>query len=364
MQWVAGDGTARQPFGTHHPYLEAGNLLDASRCRRGVDVFRQWFVTTVWITNEFADDLRSGAKREIPKIASIVPFRAMLAPVVKRRVLEEPDVAACVHIPIPTITVRTIPWDMPHLRYYHRVSEQFVHWFRNQPEWQRRKGANLVAVLAKIQGVITACNHPQAGVGGIGAFAPLTSKQRYALDRLETLTAEGHKTILFAHSPGLLDDLHGHLAARGVEAVRFHGGTPIAQRVADLDRRFRHGDVPVLLASTGACQTGYNIHQADRVIVYDRDWTPKTEQQACARVLRPQQRRAVKIEYLHLEGSIDTYQAQMVQHKAGAVRAGLDEGEDDCHPDDFLHLDTILGRFVEDVAQRLGLDLRKEATCA
>jgi hypothetical protein len=54
----------------------------------------------------------------------------------------------------------------------------------------------------------------------------------------------------------------------------------------------------------------------------------------------------------------------MVQHKAGAVRAGLDEGEDDCHPDDFLHLDTILGRFVEDVAQRLGLDLRKEATCA
>lgn len=363
LAWVAGDGTARQPFGIHHPYLEARNLTDSTRDRRGIDRFRELFVTTVWITNEFAEDLRSGAKREIPKIAQVEPFRELLAPVVKRRVLEEPEVAACVHIPVPDITVTTIPWDIPHLRFYHRVSERFVHWFRNQPEWQKRRGANLVAVLAKVQGVITACSHPQAGVLEVGAYTPLTSKQRHALNRLDRLTREGHKTILFAHSPGLLNLLADQLAKRDIAAVRFHGGIPIAQRVADLDRRFRQGDVPVLLASTGACQTGYNIHQADRVIVYDRDWTPKTEQQACARVLRPQQTRPVAIEYLHLEGSIDSYQAQMVAHKAKAVRSGLDEGEDDTSPEDFLHLDTILGRFVEDIEARLGLDL-KEVSCA
>lgn len=365
VQWVAGDGTARQPFGHHHPYLAPESLRDCSRARRGIDLFREWFVTTVWITNEFADDLRSGAKREIPKIARIGPFRELIAPVLKRRVLEEPEVTASVTIPTPTRAVRTIPWDIPHLRFYHRVSEQFIDWFRNQPEWQRRKGANLVAVLAKIQGVITACNHPQAGVSGAGVYAALTSKQRFALKRLETLTQQGHKTILFAHSPGLLDCFHEHLARRGIDAVRFHGGIPITQRVLDLDRRFRQGDVPVLLASTGACQTGYNIHQADRVIVYDRDWTPKTEQQACARVLRPQQQRPVEIEFLHLEGSIDTYQEQMVTHKANAMRAGLDEGEDGCDPDDFLHIDTILGRFVEDIEARLGLNLkREEVACA
>jgi hypothetical protein len=365
VQWVAGDGTARQPFGRHHPYLDNGNLRDCSRARRGIDLFREMFVTTVWITNEFADGLRSGAKREIPKIARIGPFRDLVAPVLKRRVLEEPDVTACVTIPVPTIAVRTIPWDIPHLRFYHRVSADFVHWFRNLPEWQRRKGANLVAILAKIQGVITAGNHPQAGVRDLGVYAPLTSKQRFALDRLDSLTQDGHKTILFAHSPGVLDLFHAQLATQGIDAVRFHGGIPIAQRVVDLDRRFRQGDVPVLLASTGACQTGYNIHQADRVIVYDRDWTPKTEQQACARVLRPQQRREVAIEFLHLEGSIDTYQAQMVAHKASAMRAGLDEGEDGCDPTDFLHLDTILGRFVEDIEARLGLDLsREEVACA
>ncbi len=212
-------------------------------------------------------------------------------------------------------------------------------------------------MLAKIQGVLTACNHPQAGVSGSGVYVPLTSKQRYALDRLTALTREGHKTILFAHSPGVLEFFHTHLARRDIDSVRFHGGIPIAQRVADLDRCFRYGDVPVLLASTGACQTGYNLHQADRVLVYDRDWTPKTEQQACARVLRPQQQRDVEIEFLHLEGSIDSYQAQMVEHKAGAVRAGLDEGDDTCDASDFLHLDTILGRFVADIEARLGLDL-------
>ena len=365
VQWIAGDGTARQPFGRYHPYLVQQNWTDSSRCRRGIDVFREEFVTTVWITNEFAEDLRSGAKREIPKIADVEAFRALLAPVLVRRVLEEPDVAACVHIPTPSQTTRTIPWDLPHLRYYHRVSAEFVQWFRNQSEWEQRKGANLVAVLAKIQGVITACNHPQAGVADSGSYAPLTSKQRYAIDRLATLTAERHKTILFAHSPGVLDLFAKLLTARGISSVLFHGGITIAQRIADLDRRFRHGDVPVLLASTGACQTGYNIHQADRVIMYDRDWTPKTEQQACARVLRPQQRREVEIEFLHLEGAIDTYQAQMVAFKACAMRAGLDEGDDEVDPEDFLHLDTILGRFVADIEARLGLTLnREEVACA
>jgi hypothetical protein len=368
IQWVAGDGTARQPFGCHHPYLTPGNLTDLSRARRGIDCFREWFVTTVWITNEFAEDLRSGAKREIPRIAAVEPFRSLIAPVVLRRVLEEPEVVACVRIPTPTKAVLTIAWDLPHLRFYHRVSQDFVRWFRDQPEWRLRRGANLVAVLAKIQGVQAACNFPQGGVQGSGAYHPLTSKQRYALDRLASLTRDGHKTILFAHSPGLLDLFHAQLERRDIAAVRFHGGIPIAQRVTDLDRRFRQGDVPVLLASTGACQTGYNIHQADRVIVYDRDWTPKTEMQACARVLRPQQQRAVEIEFLHLEGAIDLYQAQMVEHKAGAMRAGLDEGDDQCDPADFLHLDTILGRFVADIEARLGMDslrqLKQEVSCA
>ncbi len=105
IQWVAGDGTVRQPFGQHHPYLDAGNLANCSRSRRGIDVFRQWFVTAVWITNEFADDLRSGAKREIPKIARVQPFRDLIAPIVKRRVLEEPEVASCVRIPTPTRSI-------------------------------------------------------------------------------------------------------------------------------------------------------------------------------------------------------------------------------------------------------------------
>jgi superfamily II DNA or RNA helicase len=101
-------------------------------------------------------------------------------------------------------------------------------------------------------------------------------------------------------------------------------------------------------------QRGMNIPQADRVLFLTRSWTAKTEQQAEGRVLRPQQTRPVTTEFLELKGSIDSYQRQMVAHKADAICAGLDWGAPTLEEVPFMHLDSILHRFVDDLATSLG----------
>lgn len=60
---------------------------------RGVDKIREQFVCVDWCTHAFSESLREGAKREIPKIANVEDFRAWLAPHMKRRLAEEPEVA-------------------------------------------------------------------------------------------------------------------------------------------------------------------------------------------------------------------------------------------------------------------------------
>jgi predicted RNA methylase len=352
IQWVAGDGVAHQEFGKHQPYMQRKNLRELDTAPRGIDVLREMFVTTEWITNEFADDLRSGAKREIPVIADVPGFRALVAPVIKRRVMREPDVARHISIPEPTYRVTTIEWDRKHLAFYVKVAREFVDWFKKLYDSQR-KGVGMIAVIAKMQAVGRAANFPAFGVPGQPKFTHITSKQRHALARLEQWTVEGHKSILLCDSPDTVDWFAGQL--REHEPVVFHGKVTIAKRIKALDSRFREGNSPILLATKHCLQTGYNIHQASRVLVYDRTWTPKTEDQACARVLRPQQTKQVEIEFVHLPGSIDEYQAQMVAAKAGAVRAGLDYGDEEKPADGFVHIETILGRFVEDFEERFGV---------
>lgn len=360
MQQAAGDGTAHQPYGHHRPFMDERNLKDMNKATRGVDVFKEMFVTLEWVTHEFEDGLRTGAKREIPKIKDIAGFRSMVAPVLKRRVLEEPDVRRYVHIPTAERHVSIIEWDMPHLERYVRISDHFIQWYKDLqklPEWQRKQ-INLIAILAKLQGVFDACNNPQKATAEEAPYLPLSSKQRYALDRLVEFTRQGHKSILFAQTPAVLELFAGWLEERGIPSVLFHGGLPISKRVKDLDQKFRKGLVPVLLATKGCLQTGYNVWQASRGIFYDRAWTPKVEAQAAARMLRPQQKQLVELEFLELEGSIDKYQRQMCEFKETTNRAGLDYGEDTTDASEFLHIETILAQFVEDFEAKFGVKLR------
>ena len=196
------------------------------------------YVELEWVTNEFAESLQTGAKREIPRIVDLPRYRTMLAPHVKRRLAAEPDLAKFVQIPRHETIVTTLEWDEGHLLRYLTVAEDFVAWYRKSKNAAANggKAMNLVAILAKLQAVRFACNYPQRP-SEFGSHGKLTTKQLYALDRLEELVAGGHKTLLFADSPGNLELLGRELDRRGIDNLVFHGEIPSRNKKPRPNRR-------------------------------------------------------------------------------------------------------------------------------
>jgi hypothetical protein len=359
LQWAMGDGTAAQVFGNHYPLQRPENLHDYGSAPRGVDEFRERFVTLRWVTNEFADNMEDGAKREVPVIADVPGFRKVVQHVIKRRVAAEPDVEKHVKIPVPTREVVPVEWDADHFAYYHETARTFIAWYQAEQERLAKlgerdgdtKSVRLIAILQQLIAVYQAANYPQGGVGGQPDWTGGdTSKQRRAVEIAAQWAADGHKVITYCKSPALARHIAVRLRERGIDTVEFHGVIPIAKRVDALDKRFRDGSAQVLAATKGCLQTGYNLACASRVLHVDGEWTPSVVQQADARVLRPQQRRDVLIRYLDLRGSIDDYQRQMVQQKGLTMAAGLDYGAGPGPDAEFRHIDAILAQFVRDFA--------------
>jgi len=354
--WAGGDGTSYQAYGEYQPFICDRNLQTMQEAERGLDVFKEKFVSVEWAVREFEENLRDGAKREVPRLKNVEAFRELLAPHVLRRVMGEPEVERWIQVPKATPFVHEIEWDRPHLKAYLRTAWEFATWFREV----RRKASddkhiNLVSVLAHISETFKATNVPHLLNGPAGAYYPETSKQRFALDLIRKFVSDGRKTILYATNPAVLERLERQLRQEGIEAVLYHGGIPISVRTRNLNRQFRRGPAMVLLIALGCGQTGLNLPQASRMIFYNRSWTPKTEEQAGHRVLRPQQKLDVEAHYLHLRGAIDEYQAMHVLHKGDAIHAGLDYGEQEICEGEFLHLTTIIGQFCEDLITTWGL---------
>lgn len=359
VAFTGGDGTAAQPYGYRRGYLDSHWLASVQHAQRGVDRFRDDFVVLEWVTWEFAESLQDGAKREVPKIGNLPLYRQMLAPHVKRRLVCEPDVARYIKIDPPVVEVVETDWDPAHLSFYLRTADEFADWYRDIRRTDGRSN-NLIAILARIRAVHFAANYPQHGVDGVGALGQLTSKQRAVIDRMEAIAAEGKQAILFAENPGVIDLIAGQLKARGVETVPFHGGIPIAKRVADKDKRFVGGTATGLLCTKGSGRAGYNLPNADYVLFYDRSWTWRIEYQAMRRALRWNRKGQLKVIYFHLPGSIDVYQDQMVAHKRDAMEAGLDWATPELEDEAFLHMDTLLDSFVEDLAVLHGRETRDQ----
>lgn len=361
LAFSSGDATAAQPFGLRREYAEERLLTSTAYADRGLAAFCDKFVTFEWATNEFRDTLREGAKREVPKLNNLEQYRGWLAPNIKRRLVAEPECARHVKIPVPDFITHEIEWDPGHLGHYLNVADNFSEWFLKAKEEADEGGKkmNFITLLARIGAVEMASNNPQRGGEVVPCYQPLTSKQRFVLNRVAELTKAGHRWILYMKNPEqvemfakLLRDQHG------IDCVQLHGGISIEARTRDLNSRFKKGDVPGIVATKAVAQAGLNLPMADRVLFYDRSWRHKDESQAMRRVLRTQQKRHVVVEYFHLAGGIDEYQDQMVAFKKDVAEAGLDWAEPEMDDVEFLHLDHIMERFVEDLAERFGKDSR------
>jgi len=352
--YAMGEGVVGQEYGLRKPLLTAANANSMEFAERGIEAFADRHVVCEWTTNMFAETLTEGAKREVPRINQVERYRDWASRFVKRRVHREPEVEACVQIPDPILRTVTVDWDRAHLSYYLKTADEFAQWYRKTTPQERM--SNFAVLLARIGAVEAAANIPQRQrKTGSTWTGGMTSKQREVVRLASAEVADGRKAVVFATSPRTLEVLERGFAAEGLETCLYHGELDQAKRNRDLDRRFREGPTPLLLATLGCMQSGFDLYQASRVFLANRSWSSRTEEQAIRRLLRPQTKEDVIAYRVHLKGGICVYQDQLVAFKKSAADAGLDWGAPMPADVPFHHLDTLLGRFVEELAALHGM---------
>jgi SNF2 family DNA or RNA helicase len=117
-----------------------------------------------------------------------------------------------------------------------------------------------------------------------------------------------------------------HLTRTGVAHQLLHGGTPVSEREA-MVQRFQDGEVPVFLLSLKAGGTGLNLTRADHVVHVDRWWNPAVEEQATDRAYRIGQTRPVQVHRIITRGTIEERIAELLARKRSLADAVLARGE-------------------------------------
>jgi DNA excision repair protein ERCC-6 len=123
---------------------------------------------------------------------------------------------------------------------------------------------------------------------------------------LEWWKETGHKTLLFAQHRIMLDILEKYIRSmQGMKYRRMDGNTPIQHRQSMVDEFNTDPNIHVFLLTTKVGGLGINLTGADRVIIFDPDWNPSTDQQARERAWRLGQKREVEIYRLMTAGTIE-----------------------------------------------------------
>lgn len=354
--WACRTNNERNAHGRRGVFVEPRLLTSMDFCERSIDRFTESHVVMEWCTAEFADGLVKGGKRQVPKINNVRILRDWLAPCLKRRIVAEPEVSKYFKAPKCTQSITTLEWDIPHLAFFLKVADEFSARYREAKlhAVANDKSLNMITLLARIQAVFKAGNQPSHDNKLFGSYTKFTSKERYLVDRAVELAGQGRKILIYVDGPRMSERLSEAINDRSVIATPFHGEIGIKARTKRLNNEFRHGPGQVLVASYGTGQTGLNLYQANYVLMGVRAWNGKTERQAIHRTLRPQQTEEVHVEYVHLGGSLDEYQAQCVTWKISSEFEAIDLLEPEEVLEDYVHLDQIINAFVENLARLHG----------
>jgi superfamily II DNA or RNA helicase len=182
-------------------------------------------------------------------------------------------------------------------------------------------------IVKLLTGLKQICNHPAQFLKEDRPRIPGRSGKLELLDELlDTILSEGASVLVFTQYVRMARLLERHLAARGVPTRFLHGGTPIPEREAMVER-FQEGEVPVFLLSLKAAGTGLNLTRAEHVVHYDRWWNPAVEAQATDRAYRIGQTRPVQVHRLITEGTIEDRIADMLARKRELAEAVLGSGD-------------------------------------
>ncbi|MFG2882772.1 DEAD/DEAH box helicase [Streptomyces sp. NPDC048297] len=244
----------------------------------------------------------------------------LVRPFLLRRRKSDPGIAP--ELPPKTETDHPVPLTPEQTGLYEALVRETLVRIAEADDMARR---GLIVQL--LTGLKQICNHPaQYLKEDLPKLHGRSGKLELLDELLDTILAEGSGVLVFTQYVRMARLLEQHLSARGVASQLLHGGTPVAERDA-LVQRFQEGEVPVFLLSLRAAGTGLNLTRADHVVHYDRWWNPAVEAQATDRAYRIGQTRPVQVHRLIAEGTMEDRIAEMLARKRALADAVLGAGE-------------------------------------
>ncbi|XP_053607082.1 DNA excision repair protein ERCC-6-like [Plodia interpunctella] len=127
---------------------------------------------------------------------------------------------------------------------------------------------------------------------------------------------QGHRALIFSQSRAMLCILEQYLQNHKFQYLKMDGTVSVSQRQNLIKTFNENKEYLVFLATTRVGGLGVNLTGADRVIIYDPDWNPATDNQAKERAWRIGQQRNVTVYRLLSAGTIEEkiYQRQIFKH--------------------------------------------------
>ncbi len=188
------------------------------------------------------------------------------------------------------------------------VRAEIAEAFSDRPEQQ----AGIVA-LAAILRLRQVCVSPAL----LGKEMPQPApKFSYLADKLEELQSEGHAALVFSQFLGGLDQLEAVARERGLSWLRMDGRTPVARRKAIVGDFQSEDGPPFFFISLKTGGVGLNLTRANYVFHLDPWWNPAVENQATDRAHRIGQQRAVFVQRLIMQHSIESRMMELKHRKA------------------------------------------------
>ncbi|MFJ4541414.1 DEAD/DEAH box helicase [Streptomyces tibetensis] len=244
----------------------------------------------------------------------------LVRPFLLRRRKSDPGIAP--ELPPKTETDRAVSLTQEQVALYEAVVREALAEISGAGSMARR---GLIVKL--LTGLKQICNHPAQYLKEQRPVIAGRSGKLELLDELlDTILAEEAGVLVFTQYVQMARLLERHLAARGTPSLFLHGGTPVAEREA-MVQRFQDGEVPVFLLSLKAAGTGLNLTRAEHVVHYDRWWNPAVEAQATDRAYRIGQTRPVQVHRIIAEGTIEDRIADLLLRKRELADAVLGAGE-------------------------------------
>lgn len=180
------------------------------------------------------------------------------------------------------------------------------------------KEGNVMAVLESLLRLRQAACHPALLPG---QSAKDSSKVRLLLEKLEEVTSENHKALVFSQWTSLLDLIEPHLKKAKIKFCRIDGSTTERQKIVD-EFQSETGP-PILLMTLKAGGVGLNLTAADYVFLVDPWWNPAAEDQAADRAHRIGQTRPVFVHRLVSRGTVEEKILALQDKKRAAAEGAL-----------------------------------------